>query len=201
MQPTTMGITIIGAAILRFSGMTNTGKTMETRQVVYITPDSDKTFLSREACTALGLITKHFPTIGEAISTTTDKPINNGPGHTSPIAPCGCPLRQQPPPKPNGIPFPATEANREKLQSWLLNHYKSSTFNTCEHQPLPLMASIPMRLMVDPEATPVAHHTPVPIPLHWQASVKANLDQDTALGVIKPVPVGEPVTLCHRMVV
>ena len=58
-----------------------------------------------------------------------------------------------------------------------------------------------MRLMVDPNAEPTAHHTPIPVPLHWQSQVKAGLDQDVALGVLEPVPVGEPVTWCHRMVV
>ena len=58
-----------------------------------------------------------------------------------------------------------------------------------------------MRLKVDSDAAPVAHHTPVPVPLHWQDEVKAGLDQDVALGVIEPVHVGEPVTWCHRMVV
>ena len=51
-----------------------------------------------------------------------------------------------------------------------------------------------MRLMVDPEAEPVAHHTPVLVPLHWQDQVKAGRDRDVGLGVIEPVPVGEPVT-------
>ena len=47
------------------------------------------------------------------------------------------------------------------------------------------MDSVPMRLMVDPEAEPTTpHHTPVPVPLHWQDQVKAGLDQDVALGVI-----------------
>ena len=59
----------------------------------------------------------------------------------------------------------------------------------------------PMRLMIDKNAEPVAHHTPIPVPLHWQDKVKAGLDQDVALGVIEPVPVGEPVTWCHRMVI
>ena len=59
----------------------------------------------------------------------------------------------------------------------------------------------PMRLMVDLDAEPVAHHTPVPVPLHWQDAVKADLDRDVRLGVLEPVPVGEPVTWCHRMVV
>ena len=58
-----------------------------------------------------------------------------------------------------------------------------------------------MKLMVDTNATPVAHHTPVPVPLHWQDEVKSGLDQDVRLGVIEPVPIGEPVTWCHRMVV
>ena len=71
----------------------------------------------------------------------------------------------------------------------------------CQHQPLPMMDSPPMRLMVDPEATPVAHHKPLPVPLHWREEIKAGLDQDVCLGVIEPVPIGEPVTWCHRMVV
>ena len=51
-----------------------------------------------------------------------------------------------------------------------------------------------MKLIVDPEAEPVAHHTPIPVPIYWRDSVKAGLDQDVRLGVIEPVPVGEPVT-------
>ncbi|XP_061178429.1 uncharacterized protein LOC133187074 [Saccostrea echinata] len=114
---------------------------------------------------------------------------------------CHCPKRQLPPPLPTTLPFAATGDNRLKLRDFLLNHYRSSTFNTCEHQPLPLMRGPPMRLMVEPGATPVAHHTPVPVPIHWQEEVKAGLDQDVQLGVIEPVPIGEPVTWCHRMVV
>ena len=82
-----------------------------------------------------------------------------------------------------------------------MNFYGSSTFNTCEHQPLSMMQGPPMALMVDQNATPVAVHTPVPVPLHWQEEVKMGLDQDVRLGVIEPVPVGEPDRLCHRMVV
>ena len=74
-------------------------------------------------------------------------------------------------------------------------------FNTCEHQLLPMIQGPPLRLMVDPDAAPVAHHTPVPVPVHWQEEVKAGLDRDVRLGVIEPVPVGDPVTYCHRMVI
>ena len=61
------------------------------------------------------------------------------------------------------------------------------------------MEGAPMRLMVDPNAKPVAHH--IPVPPHWQTDVKASLDQDVSLGVLEPVPVREPVTWCNRMVV
>lgn len=74
-------------------------------------------------------------------------------------------------------------------------------FNTCEHQALPLMKELPMQLMVGPQVKPVAYHTPVSVPLHWQDKVKSGLDQNVKLGVLDPVPIGEPVKWCHHMVV
>jgi len=44
-----------------------------------------------------------------------------------------------------------------------------------------------MKLMVDPNAEPVAHHTPVPVPLHWRDAVKAGLDHDVQLGVLEHI--------------
>ena len=58
--------------------------------------------------------------------------------------------------------YPETEENLLRLKTSLINHYNSRTFNTCEHQSLQ-----PMKLMVDPNAEPVAHHTPIPVPIHW----------------------------------
>ncbi|GFN96753.1 enzymatic polyprotein [Plakobranchus ocellatus] len=63
------------------------------------------------------------------------------------------------------------------------------------------MSGPPMRLIIDDDATPVAHHTPIPVPIHWQEQVKAGLDQDVRLDVFEPVPIGTPVSWCHRMVV
>ena len=201
------GITILGAAILRLSGKDMMGNVVETRQITYVTDSSDKLFISREACIALGMITENFPTIGEVASPQTETaatleddqaPMSGGSGLA---VNCDCPRRQLPPPLPTKPPFPVTEENRDKMQQYLIDYYKSSTFNTCEHQPLPMMKGPLLKLMVDPEAKPVACHTPVPVPLHWRDDVKAGLDQDVRLGVIEPVPVGEPVTWCHRMVV
>ena len=181
------GNKILGAIILRFSGTSQSGQTCETRQIVYITNDSNKLFLSWETCTALGIISGNFPTVGETPQPSTvnekQKPSDAAEQiHLTPTlntlesahhSPCNCPRCTEPPTKPTQPPFPATEENRQFLQEWLLDYYKSSTFNTCEHQPLPLMDSTPMRLMIDPDAEPVAHHTPVPVPLHWQEDVKA----------------------------
>ena len=193
-------IRILGAAILRLSGENNKGEEQTTRQMVYVTDNTDKLFLSREACVDLGIVPNTFPAMNEAQGTnpanavsTTDTPL--------PQQECRCPKRTKPPPIPTSLPYPATEANREKLQQYLLDYYSSSTFNTCEHQTLPLMDSPPMRLMIDPHATPTAHHSPIPVPLHWQDDVKAGLDRDVRLGVLEPVPIGEPVTWCHRMVI
>jgi hypothetical protein len=87
------------------------------------------------------------------------------------------------------------------MTKYLPDYYHSSTFNTCSRQFLPLMEGPHLHLMVDPEAEPVAHHTPVSSPLHWRDGVKAGLDQDVRLGVIEPVLIGDPVKWCHCMVV
>ena len=58
-----------------------------------------------------------------------------------------------------------------------------------------------MKLMINPDAKPVARHSPVPVPLNWRDDVKEGLDRDVRLGVIEPVPIGEPVNWCHMMVV
>ena len=48
--------------------------------------------------------------------------------------------------------------------------------------------------------TPHACHTPAPVPRHWEDAVKAQLDEDVRRGV-EPVPAGEPMEWCARMVV
>ena len=193
-------INILGATILRLSGKDSKGEEKSTKQMVYVTNHTDKLFLSREACTDLGIISQKFPIVNETEETNPHNSISSAAAPT-PQQECHCPKRTKPPPIPTTLPYPATEANREKLQQYLLDYYSSSTFNTCEHQTLPLMEGPPMRLMIDPQAIPTVHHSPIPVPLHWQDEVKAGLDRDVRLGVIEPVPIGEPVTWCHRMVI
>ena len=163
--------------------------------------------LSRDACTQLGIIPASFANIAEADTVVSEHggPFENN--NNKPLAEsaltseCDCPHREPPPPIPTELPFPADEVNRDRLEEWLRNYYKANSFNTCTHQPLPMMHGPPLRLMVDPAVQPVARHTPIPVPIHWREDVKTGLDQDVQMGVLEPVPVGDPVTWCHRMVI
>ena len=192
-------LAIMGAILLRLTNPT-TSKT--TRQMVYITQSVTKLFISREACTDLGIIKPSFPNSVTAVVHDAGGTSRNVPAQGDTCTPqCNCPRREAPPPLDKTPPLPPTEANRGKLEEHLLHIYRASTFNTCEHQSLPLMTGPPLRLTIDPLATPTAHHNPIPVPLHWQEEVKAGLDRDVRLGVLEQVPIGTPVTWCHRMVV
>lgn len=181
-------IAILGALILRITGSSQSGRSVTTRQIVYLTDSTDKLFLSREACVALGILPATFPSFDTTFA------LKDGLSSNLDDDECHCPPRQAPPPMPTSPPFPATEENRQHLEKWLLNYYKSSTFNVCPHQSLPMMSGLPMGLMISPDANPIAHHAPISVPVHWQEEVKEGLDQDVQLGVIEPVPVGTPVT-------
>ena len=58
-----------------------------------------------------------------------------------------------------------------------------------------------MPIYTDPDAIPVAAHTPIKVPAHWTEQVKADLDRDVALGIIEPVPLNTVSTWCARMIV
>ena len=115
--------------------------------------------------------------------------------------PCTCPQIRSIPPKPDRLPFSPVPENNEKMKEWLLDTFKSSTFNTCPHCPLPTMTGPPIEIHVDESAKPKTCHTAAPVALHWQDQVHQDLLRDEALGVIERVPYGEPVTWCHRMVI
>ena len=112
-------------------------------------------YLSQEASTTLGIIPSDFPRIGSA----TQQPMSVSSAAASPrdeACDFSCPIRIKPPPLPTVLPFKATDANRAALQIWILDRYRSSTFNTCECQTRPLMEGPPLELHVDPDAKPIA---------------------------------------------
>ena len=173
-------------------------------------------YLSYDTLLNLGLISTDFPSNAstEEHSDPPDAtckpthinatgPIDNGGDATQGAqnTPCSCPKRTAPPTRPTALPFPCTPENNDRMKAWLLARYASSTFNTCPHQPLPCMEGPSIEIHVDPDAMPKACHTPATIPVHWQQKVHDDLLRDAALGVIEPVPYGEPVTWCHRMVI
>ena len=189
-------IGIIGALPLRIIGVSPTGSKHMTRQIVYFTDDTSRLFLSKQACEMLGIISTSFPTIGESLAA------------TSTLSPescitrdCQCPRRELPPDLPTTVPYAPTDENCDKIEKWISDYYKGSSFNVCKHQTSVNMAGKPMHMMIDPKAEPYARHKPIPVPIHWQEDVYAGLEQDCRLGVIEPVPVGTPVTWCHPMVV
>jgi hypothetical protein len=83
-----------------------------------------------------------------------------------------------PPPIPTELLFPLMEENRDRLEKCLIMYYRDSTSNTCKHQLLPLMEGPPVCIKVAADTEPVAVHTPIAIPFHWQEKVKSDLDRD-----------------------
>ena len=185
-------IKIDGAIFIRLSGRDREGNLHTAPVLVYVSPDTTRFYLSRDALVQLRVIHKNFPQVGAALQTA---------GLDSSKSDCGCLPRSLPPKKPDKLPFPCTPDNNEKMKKWLIERYSASTFNKCPHQQLPGMTGPEIRIHVDPSATPVAVQTPAMVPAHWYDEVKRGIDRDLALGVLERVPMGECPTWIHRMVV
>ena len=182
-------MTILGTIILMISAGSR-----YTKQVVYIASEARRLILSETVLYALGVIPDSFPSPGQFSVSSNMVKI------AKPVQ-CRCLPRGEIPPMASSMPFKPVEANVEKLEKWLLDRYAGTAFNTCEHQPIPQMSGPDMHIMIKEGTTPVAIHSPIPVPHHWKAQVKAGLDADCMLGVIEPIPAGTPTTWCSRMVV
>ena len=190
---------------------------VQCRAMVYISADIQTLFLSHETLSTLGVLSPSFPSLGEHAYAETQecagepaaitnahltRTVTGGcasPGDQNHS--CTCPQRTAVPPPPRSLPFRCTPENNDRMKTWLLERYASSTFNTCPHRPLHCMAGPPIEIHVSPSAKPRAFHTPASIPLHWQQQVHADLLRDEALGILEKVPHGEPTQWCHRMVI
>ena len=146
---------LLGGLLLNLKYISPDGVTRESKNLCYIQEDNpEKFYLGRTACEDLGIISENFPhqTFCATNGTLSNKETE-----------CSCPKRSVPPPVPAKLPFTACEANREKLEQWLMEYYASSTFNTCEHQSLPMMHGPPLHIIVDPNVEPHVVHTPINI--------------------------------------
>jgi hypothetical protein len=189
--PTSHRITSVTSAAMDIAGVlfaSISAKGQVTKQAIYVGRNIEGLFLSVKALHDLGSIPSAFPV---PVPTTINAVVTE----------CSCPERQPVPPMPSKIPFEPSKENVPKLEEWILQHFASSAFNTCEHQPLPYMSGDPLEIHFRPDAKPTAFHTPIPVPHHWKAQVKADLDRDVRLGIIEPVPPGTPTVWCARMVV
>ena len=206
-------IALIGAVPVL---ITDTSTNHFTRQILYISGNASGLLLSQEACIDLGYISPEFPRRPKQVcSTKSEKKedcdcplpllvkeqVCSTKSGKKEDCDCTCPLRAQAPDPPDSLPFSPTKENVPKLEQWIRDYYAASAFNCCECQPLPKMHGPPLKIFMQEGAKPVAAHSPIPIPLHWQEKVKAGLDRDEAIGVIEKVPSGTPTTWCHRMVV
>ena len=66
-------IDIIGTLALRISGTSLSKTTLESHQIVYFTSSTDRMFLRKQACIALGMIPPNFPTTGGTDTANTTK--------------------------------------------------------------------------------------------------------------------------------
>ena len=177
-----------------------------SRQSVYFVKKSSCLFLSLSACIDLGLVPRDFPFVKVPASVGSAHPLAVTP--SVPVAPplasvgsaqCTS-VTPSIPARPVAPPLPLIEENVDRLQGWLLQHFSSTTFNTSTY-PLPVMTGAPHRIHVVSGAKPVAYHTPLTIPKHWEAEVRKQLEEDVKRGVLRQVPAGEATEWCSRMVV
>ena len=193
-------IEIDGAILLRLTGVSRDGETLESAVMVYVSPDANCFYLSKEAMIQLRIIDRDFPQIGAVAPSKSS--IASNEDTNSVYAECGCLKRELPPEKPNRLPFDWSQTNSAvSMKDWLLTRYASSTFNKCPHQLLPTMDGPPIEIHVDEDAKPVAFLKPRPVALHWQKPVEEDLLRDETLGVIERPPHGEPTSWCFPMLI
>ena len=185
-------IHISGAVFVRLTGTDSSGKKHTAPIMAYVSPSTEKFYLSLEALVQLGVIPKNFPKVGATMESSAIE---------TQTAPCGCMIRSLPPERPKELPFPARPENIDKMKEWLGERYASSTWNKCTHQVLKGVTGPPLKLHVDPNAKPKCVHVPSTVPLHWEKQIEEQLLEDVRMGVLERVPHGVPTKWCHRMVV
>ena len=189
---------IKGCAPVQISTTDIHGSIVTIKEMLYFVEGLQRTFLSKDALVDLGVIPTKFP-LAELSKMPEVSEITDEGEEDKASAECECPKRCVAP-EPPVLPKPVETYSMEELKEILLDHYKASTFNTCQHQPLPLMHGPPLEFHVDDNVAPFVCHTPGAVPAHWEKKVKEDLDRDVALGVLEKVPPNSPVTWCHRMV-
>ena len=95
MRAANMGeIEISGAVFIKLTGIDSSGKKHTAPIMAYVSPSTEKFYLSREALIQLKIIPKNFPKVGAALESSAIE------AHT---AACGCLNRSLPPDRPKSF--------------------------------------------------------------------------------------------------
>ena len=169
---------------------------------LYIAEGVNKVYLSLRTCKDLHLVSKDFPRPSTTAGSTEAQVASTSTIAGGTVAQVARPptTARTPPARPSAPPFALTEANVDRLEKYLIEHFGDTTFATGK-TPLPVMAGPPHHIHLRPDAEPHAVHAPATIPHHFYDEVKQQLDEDVRRGVIEEVPAGEPTQWCARMVV
>ena len=176
--PCSKQITVVGGSTLTCFGwlpMTFSIDNLTSRQALFFCEEADRIYLSRKACIDLSILPPSYPHPMKGSNKETVHSIE------SLIIPD----------KPKIIPFPATEDNINNLKQHLISKFRDTAFS--KSTPFPSMDTKPVHIHVKPDAKPFAHHVPIPVPFHWKAQVKQDLDNDISRKIIEPVPIRSPV--------
>lgn len=130
------GIQIWGAT---YANISCPGLGTSTNQCIYISDSVSKMYICREASELLGLVVLNLPETGSTVPCPLTRLVHHG---RRSLSTC----------------LSWCRAQRSLLGEWLLNHYKSSAFNNCEHQPLPAMSVPDLELRISKDAIPRSHH-------------------------------------------
>ena len=208
-------LNVVGGFVATIEGIAPGNGFNKCDTVIYVSKSVTGMYVSFDTLIKLNVVSSDFPIMGVQKSDRS-KPIEEV-SEVSPVhllalnsgclssdvksVHCDCPQRSAVPLRPKSLPFAAIPENVDRMKQWLLEHFKSSTFNTCPHQPLQQMSGPPIEIHISESAEPKVCDKPSIIPVHWQEQVEADIKRDEALGILEKVPYGVPSKWCHRMVV
>ena len=221
--PTKKKITVVGGSTLPCLGWipaTFTVDNVSTIQPLYICNKVDRIFFSKIACIATYILPSSFPQPTPAL-----KYLESS--ASSSLNPCAAAFniellamhptpstkdktkvslptsangyRRSPPPRPKKIPLPPVESSIPQLRKYIVDSFADSALD--KSPPLPIMRSKKGHIHLQPNAIPYAVHSPIPVPHHEKAIIKALLDLYVKRGILIPVPIGMPVIWCFVMVI
>ena len=131
-------ITIMGVALLRFSGKSSSGMPVTYACMVYISPQARGLYLSREAMVDLQIISPNLSAIGSAnVSAVSGQSASATLNSTTPSTAeetCNCSKREGIAPLPKELPLLCCEENNVKMERWLLDYFQihNRFFHTVE---------------------------------------------------------------------